>query len=364
MLTALIRIATILAVAASSPPAAMAGNSAFEAEVRPHVEQLLADGAPGVIVLKRDGSGVSRFAAGIGELEAATPIDARDRVRAGSLVKTFVAVVVAQLAAEGQLALDDDIARFLPGLIRTAEPITVRQLLNHTSGLFDYWSDEGFFADLLADPARAWTPTGLVEYASRHEPANAPGAAWHYSNTNYIALGMIIEAVTGQPLEVALARRIFGPLDLRQTSFDTDAEIEGAHAHGYAILGEPAPVDVTFVSPSAAWAAGGGLVSTADDLATFYKALMTGELVTPALLAEMLTTVPAREGMAYGLGIAEVTLPCGTAWGHQGEFPGYLNFALTSRDGARQAVVLVNFYSLSDAGRADFLELVALSFCS
>src|SRR5688572_2173622 len=363
MLTALIRIAAILAVAALSPPAAMAGTSALEAEVHPLVEQLLADGAPGVIVFKRDGSDLGRFAVGSGELEAATPIDARDRVRAGSLVKTFVAVVVAQLAAEGQLALDDDIARFLPGLIRTAEPITVRQLLNHTSGLFDYWSDERFFADLLADPARAWTPTELVEYASEHEPANAPGTAWHYSNTNYIALGMIIEAVTGQPLQVALATRIFAPLGLRHTSFDTGAEIEGAHAHGYAILGDPAPVDVTFVSPSAAWAAGGGLVSTADDLADFYAALMMGELVTPALLSEMLTTVPAREGLAYGLGIAEVTLPCGTAWGHQGEFPGYLNFALTSRDGDRQAIVLVNFYSLSDAGRADFLELVSTAFC-
>ena len=363
MLTAAARIVAILALTSLSPLPAIAGDTSLAAEVRPLVEQLLADGAPGVIVLRRDSGKVSRFAAGIGELDAGTPIDAGDRVRAGSLVKTFVAVVVGQLVVEGRLALEDDIAHFLPGMIPTAAPITVRQLLNHTSGLFDYWSDERFFADLLANPAHSWAPRSLIEYALPHEPANAPGAAWHYSNTNYVALGMIIEAVTGQPLEVAFATRIFSPLGLRHTSFDTDAVIEGAHAHGYAILSDPAPVDVTFVSPSAAWAAGGGLVSTADDLATFYAALMAGELVTPALLTEMVTTVPAREGLAYGLGIAEVTLPCGTAWGHQGEFPGYLNFALTSRDGDRQAIVLVNFYSLSDAGRADFLELVSTAFC-
>jgi D-alanyl-D-alanine carboxypeptidase len=132
---------------------------------------------------------------------------------------------------------------------------------------------------------------------------------------------------------------------------------------GYAILGEPLPVDVTMVSPTAAWAAGGSIVSTAEDIASFYAALMDGRLLMPDLLSSMLATVPAGEGLNYGLGIAEVQVSCGSAWGHQGEFPGYLNFALTSKDGNRQAVVLVNFYSLDSAGKTAFHDVVDIAFC-
>ena len=212
-------------------------------------------------------------------------------------------------------------------------------------------------------PSRAWSPDSLIELAVAHPPLSEPGGQWSYSNTNYIALGLVIEAVTGHTIGAELEARIFDPLGLDGTSFDSSAGIAGSFAHGYALLGGPTPTDVTSVSPSAAWAAGGGLVSTAKDIATFFAALMHGELLPPDAFAEMLATVPAREGLAYGLGIAEVALPCGTAWGHQGEFPGYLSMALTSLDGERQAVVLVNFYSLTDAGRSAFDSLVAGAFC-
>jgi D-alanyl-D-alanine carboxypeptidase len=192
-------------------------------------------------------------------------------------------------------------------------------------------------------------------------PAGPPGATWAYANTNYVVLGLIVEAVTGASLESALRARIFEPLDLTKTSLDPTPAIDGTFAHGYAQLGGPAATDVTGVSPSAAWAAG-GIVSTADDLAKFYGALMDGAFGSDAL-KEMLTTVPAQPGIAYGLGIAAIDVPCGTAWGHRGEFPGYLSFALSSRTGDRQAVVLVNYYSLTEAGHAAFEELVGAALC-
>ena len=364
MTNLLARIAMILAVTAASVlPAAATDATTLERAIQPLVDRILEAGAPGIVVLRRDGDEVFHLAAGLANLAPATPIAATDRLRAGSLVKTFVAVLAMQLVEESALALEAQVEQLVPGVVG-GRSITVRQLLNHTSGLFDYWQDESFFEQLLADPAQPWSPHALIELALRHPPLHAPGEAWSYSNTNYIALGLVIEAVTGKPLQVEMATRVFEPLGLGQTSFEVKPEISGTHARGYALLGAPEPVDVTGVNPSAAWAAGGGLVSTADDLARFYAGLMTGRLVATASLEEMLTTVPAREGIAYGLGIAEVDLSCGTAWGHQGEFPGYLGFGLTSRDGARQAVVLVNFYSLTESGQADFRKLVDVAFCS
>jgi D-alanyl-D-alanine carboxypeptidase len=338
-------------------------NSDFEARTRMAMDKVIAAGAPGVIALVREGDETVRIAAGFGNLSPKVPADIMDRTRMGSLVKSFVAVAVLQLAGEGKLALDETVESILPDLIPNGADITVRQLLNHTSGIFDYWQDEAFFNQLLADPMRTWTPEQLVQFARAHAPLSSPGEKWSYANTNYILLGRIVEVTTGRPLAAELEARIFDRLKLNHTSFDNSPEIAGAHMHGYAMPGGPLPVDVTVVSPTAAWSAGGSLVSTAEDIANFYEALMDGRLLTPDLLSSMLTTVTAGEGLNYGLGIAEVQVSCGSAWGHQGEFPGYLNFALSSKDGNRQVVVLVNFYSLDSAGKTAFHDVVDIAFC-
>ncbi len=338
-------------------------NTDFAARTRAAMDKVIAAGAPGVIALMREGDETIHLATGFGNLSAKIPLEVTDRTRIGSLIKSFVAVAVLQLVGEGKLDLDETVENIIPGLIPNGADITVRQLLNHTSGIFDYWQDEAFFNQLLADPMRAWTPEQLVKFARSHAPLSAPGEKWSYANTNYILLGRIVEVTTGRPLAAELEARIFEPLKLTHTSFDSSPEIAGFHMQGYAILGEPLPVDVTMVSPTAAWAAGGSIVSTAEDIASFYAALMDGRLLTPDLLSSMLTTVSAGEGLNYGLGIAEVQVTCGSAWGHQGEFPGYLNFALTSKDGNRQAVVLVNFYSLDSAGKKAFHDVVDIAFC-
>jgi D-alanyl-D-alanine carboxypeptidase len=327
------------------------------------IDRIIAEGAPGVVVLARNDADEILLGSGVGILSPRTPLAASDRMRMGSLAKSFVAVVALQLAEDGRLDLDAAIETHLPALVPHGSTITVRQLLNHTSGIFDYWQDETFFNRLLADPSTVWAPEMLVELAVSHPPVSTPGVGWSYSNTNYMLVGTIIEAVTGHSLARELETRIFEPLELDETSFDTSPAIAGVHAHGYANLGEASLTDVTLVDPSAAWAAGGGIVSTAEDVADFYRALLAGDLLSASSLAEMRTTVPAGEGLNYGLGIAEVVVPCGTAWGHQGEFPGYLSFALTSEDGGRQAVILVNYYTLTEIGRAAFDELVAAAFC-
>src|SRR5262249_20578653 len=158
--------------------------------------------------------------------------------------------------------------------------------------------------------------------------------SWSYANTGYILLGLVIQRVTGHPLATELQRRILGPLGLRQTRLPTSPLLPRPATHGYGDIGS-GPQDFTRVTPSAAWAAG-ALVSTADDVAVFYRALLSGGLLSPDLLAQMETTVPFAPGFGYGLGVFSATFSCGQAWGHDGDFAGFLTNAFASVDGQRQ----------------------------
>jgi D-alanyl-D-alanine carboxypeptidase len=266
-----------------------------------------------------------------------------DRYRVGSATKTFVATVVLQLAGEGRLGLSDAVERWLPGLVPGGGAITVRQLLNHTSGLADYAPDEDdtFIRRVLADRHRAWTPHELVAIGTAQPPLFAPGARWSYSNTGYILLGLIVEAATGNPLEAELRKRVFVPLRLRATSFDSGARIAGRHARGYTRIGARRRYDISVVDQTWAGAAG-AISSTAGDLARFHRALSGGRLLRPRLLAQMRTTVATGSGVqTYGLGLIRTRYPCGTFWGHGGETLGYLSHADWSRRGGRQAILAV-----------------------
>jgi D-alanyl-D-alanine carboxypeptidase len=187
-----------------------------------------------------------------------------------------------------------------------------------------------------------------------------PRRRWAYSNTGYIVLGLTAEAADGRPLGAQLEARIFAPLALRHTSFDTGPRIAGRYAHGY--FGLPRQRDVSVFSPSGAWAAG-AIVSTAADVGRFYRALLSGRLLRPEQLRAMTTTVPIVPGAGFGLGIARTRLPCGSAWVHDGDFPGYLTSAKTSADGRRQAVVMVNTDSLTERGRRALDRLTTTAYC-
>jgi len=352
-------LATGAAPAAAGVRAGAPAPSAFQAAIR----QIVKDGVPGAIGLARHGSQVTVATSGLADVATQTPMTPGDRVRVGSVTKTFVATVVLQLVAEHVLSLSDTVGQWLPGLVPNGGKITIQELLQHTSGIYSYTNDPGFLRVLFSDPTRVWRPEELVRIAVAHPPVFPPGTSFAYSNTDYVLLGVIIQAATGYPVGQELRARIFQPLGLRGTYYPyANPHLRGPHAHGYRLSQPGAPVDSTVMSPSWAGAAG-GIVSTVADIARFYTALLTGKLLPAAQLRQMMTTTPTGQGDNYGLGIQAEPLPCGTVWGHQGDFPGYFNNPFTTTGGSSQAIVLVNADGLSEQQQNDVGNALTIGIC-
>ncbi len=335
--------------------------------LKPLAQRIVAAGAPGAVVYTRGPKGVRAAAAGRADLRKHTALTPAMRFRVGSITKSFVAVVVLQLAAEGELQLDDTVEEWLPGAVPNGTAITLRQLLNHTSGLPNYTANGSFLSAFSANRRRIWSPLELLGYASG--PLEfAPGSSWAYSNTNYVLLGLVIETATGRPLADELRARIFGPLNLSHTTLPTALAMPSPCAHGYmrpgnGLIAIPGKwLDVTAWHPSWIWAAG-AIVSTAADVARFYSAVSSGRLLPAAQLAELRRTTEIGSGYAYGLGITRLILPCGEAWGHTGGVPGYSSAAFASRDGSRAAVVLVNEAIATPGESGAFERALGTAFC-
>jgi len=330
---------------AANSAAAPASGASLAPALQKDVKALVAEGVPGVVVLVRREGRTVQLAGGYSNLEKKTPMRVGDRFRIGSVTKSFVATVVLQLVGEGKLSLDDSIEEWLPGVVPNGDNITIRQLLSHQSGLFDYLNDERVLKPYLSgNLSHVWTPPKLVAVSTSHPAVFAPGAKVSYSNTNYIVLGLIVEAATKDTMKAQLRKRIFGPLGLRSTVLATSQGIAGAHAHGYLVQGKNQLQDVTLVSPSYAWSAG-AIVSTASDIARFYRALLGGRLLRPELLQAMKTTTDR-----VGLGLYQTPSFCGRPdlWGHDGALAAYLTLAFNSEDGKRQFVILVNSLTFND----------------
>ncbi|MFD5745731.1 serine hydrolase domain-containing protein [Streptomyces sp. NPDC127033] len=322
------------------------------------LDDLVEEGVPGAVAQVRDRRGAWYGVAGTADLTTGRERRAPDRFRVGSLTKTFVATVVLQLEAEGRIGLDDTVESLLPGVVRgngnDGRAVTVRQLLNHTSGLFSYTADPEFrdriFTEkFLVHRYETWTPRQLADLALTHRPDFAPGTGWKYSNTNYVLAGMIVEKVTGRPYADEVERRILRPLGLRATSLPgTAVRLPMPSGRAYAVLSaDPVPKveDVTELNPSVAGAAG-EMISNTADLNTFVSALLRGELLPARQLAEMRETVsvtdgkPNTSGPGYGLGLMRLELSCGKeVWGHDGEIHGSQSSAVTTEDG-RHALAL------------------------
>jgi D-alanyl-D-alanine carboxypeptidase len=286
-------------------------------------------------------SGVAR----IGEPD---PVPTDGRFRVSCITKLFVATVILQLVGEGKVKLDAPIERYLPGLIPDGDEMTVRHLMQHTSGLFNHAdSFQRPGERFLRDRYKQYEPEELIAVATARPLNFEPGTKFEYSNTNYIVLGVLIKAMTGRPYADEVRKRVLNPLELKDTFFPgSDPTIPGPHARGYMKIDNKTE-DVTLMNPSEACSAG-EMISTTADLDRFLVALARKELLTEELFAEL--TRPLSEGLtldlpmaeAYGLGIMRTPTKAGLQlWGHGGGIPGYATFVGTTTDGETRVVTSI-----------------------
>ncbi|KWU57404.1 D-alanyl-D-alanine carboxypeptidase [Bacillus mycoides] len=333
--------------------------------VKQAIRDTLQLGFPGIIAKTSEGGKTWGYAAGVADLSTKKPMKTNFRFRIGSVTKTFIATVLLQLAGENRLNLDDSIEKWLPGIIQgngyDAKQITIRQMLNHTSGIADYGRAKE--AD-FTHAKRLYTAEELVKIGLSMPPDFAPGKGWSYSNTGYVLLGILIEKVTGNSYAEEIENRIIEPLELSNTFLPGNSSvIPGTkHARGYeGYDGASELKDITYFNPSIGSSAG-EMISTADDLNKFFSYLLSGKLMKERQLKQMLTTVPTgrAEIGRYGLGIYETKLQSGVQiWGHSGDFPGFSTFAGGTLGGKHTLAVSLN--SMRSANSPDPYKNILLA---
>ncbi len=291
---------------------------------------------------------------GVGDKSTGAAPQTTDKVRIGSLSKTFTATVMLQLVDEKKLSLDDKLSKYEPQ-VPGADGISIRQLLNMTSGLFNYTDDESFWTRFQSNPNAAWAPEQMVDIAIAHPAVFPPGQKYMYSNTNYILLGMIMEKVTGNKAGDEITTRIINKLGLKNTSFPMDTKIPSPYMHGYlpAETGNNDSsnlVDFSIYSPTPFWTAG-GMISNLNDLKTWAEALGTGKLLSKQMHDEQVKfTAPNTD--SYGLGV----MHAGTAMGHSGEIPGYNSSMYYIPTTKSVSIVLINRYPSKIEGAVDVIN--------
>ncbi|WP_440582131.1 serine hydrolase domain-containing protein [Streptomyces flavofungini] len=332
-------------------------------------------GLPGVAALVRDDGGTWFKAAGHADTATGRERSPGDHFRGASITKTFIATVLLQLDAEGRLNLSDPVEKWLPGLVRgngyDGARITLRQLLNHTSGIASHTDDPAFEHDAAGPgfPEHRYdehTPEELVAVALKQPPRPDPERHPLYSNTNYVLAGMVIEKATGHSYEREVTRRVIRPLKLRGTSFPgSGPRLPEPHPVGYSRLHRDAPdapvIDAT--EQNMTWlGASGDIISTAGDLNRFQRALLGGALLPRAQLREMLDEVPAGGGRGYGLGVEFAELSCGVkVIGKTGRTNGSLTAMAGTRDGRHQMTFNINGDWLPDP--SVYTDVVEAEFC-
>ena len=379
-----VAVATALAVALLAP-SALAVTAPTRADVQRAFDRVVAAGVPGATGVIRGPHGIERYSAGDADVRRGVAISSRDHTRAGSITKAFTSTVILQLVASGRFGLDDSVESLLPGALPDGDQITVRQLLNMSSGLADYCSvpaspggPDPCNPSSAAERSRAWAPQELIDIGVSAPRTFAPGQGWAYTNTGYLLLGMIIERVTGDSLAAEYRQRIFRPLGLKATRYAPDTvAMPRPFSRGYDVLAAGSfPEDITATSPTIAGAAGAA-VSTPDDLETFIRAYLSGRLVPARLVREMKIATPGslngtppsipleKGGVGtYGLGLEHYTWShsCGT-FGHSGSIPGYHPYTFTTADGSRGAAMFLNADVLEPQGVIAANEVQRLVAC-
>ncbi len=314
----------------------------------------IAAGIPGLAMAVTHGDELLYIgAAGVSNLETQKPVRPDDRFRIYSIAKAFGAIVVLQLVDEGVLSLDDTVTKWLDSdavmAIPNVDQVTVRQLLNHTSGIYDFAddTDSPFWEDAFLGPnvdwTKVWTIDELLAYASaeNHAPYFAPGEGHHYSNTDYLLLGLIVEAATGNTYGNELQSRVLDPIGLENTFLAEGAALPEGTISGYQLL-DGQPVDVSISNLSWIWAAG-GMVSTTEDLLAFGDALFSGQLLSEDSFAEMFSFVPtANPNKGEGMGVYRIETDNGTLTGMDGAGAGFVSSMMRQDDADITVVILAN----------------------
>lgn len=314
-------------------------DPALAAELQTILDQSVADGQiPGAMLAVSTSDGRTWYgSSGIADRTTGAPMEPDEPYRIASITKTFTAVTVLQLVEEGRVDLDAPVTTYLPNLdVPDADQMTVRMLLNHTSGLYNYLQDPNFLAGVYSDPERVWQPEELIAYNSSFPPDFAPPASeWHYSSANYVILGLLVEEVTGNPHAQEIRSRILDPLGMDRTFFPPTEELPETLPTGYFNA-----EDHSDNSVSAAYATS-NMVSTNRDMQRFGRALFEGDLLESGTREQMYQFVPGNgeydmPDLAYGLGVMRHEHPVGpgpdgtprspdaaTAYGHIGGFGGF-----------------------------------------
>jgi len=338
-------LGAILVLTASAAAAPSSGD------VKRGLQGLVAakGGPPGAIATMYRNGRLTVLRAGRSDVKRRGAPKPSDHMRIASVAKAFNGAVALHLVDEGRLGLDETIGQRLSGMPAAWSAVTVRQMLNHTSGLPDYTQSKGFAEQAKRDPRGYVSPQKIIGWVRSGPLEFAPGSDYEYSNTDNIVVGLIVEAVTGRSYAQNLDQIVFGPAGLTQTSFPTKPALPQPFIHGYAVeVGGP-PADVsTFLSPSGAWASG-AIVSTPRDLNAFIRADLGLGFFSRAQQEEQMHFVPGGKSSppgpgqnAAGLALFRYTTKCGTVYGHTGNFPGYVQWAAASADGSRAVTTSLN----------------------
>jgi D-alanyl-D-alanine carboxypeptidase len=351
-------LSLVLAVAAVSAQKAVVatGTNVLRKDIQMKLDEWHTGGkfpgaTLGVVLANGESFGL---AVGYSDRDAKTPMKPTDRMLAGSTGKTFAAALALQLVKDGKIGLDDKVEKYLGsapwyGRLPNAKDITIRQLMNHTSGLVRYEFKKEFTDFLTANPYKVWTPEDRLAYLFDSKAEFEAGKGWDYSDTNYIVLGMIIEKVTGKVFFDEAMKRYVKKLKLSNTIPQTGPELKGV-IQGYAgsnnpFGGKDAMIEngKFIVNPQLEWT-GGGWASTGEDLARWAKALYEGKAVDASMVALMVDGVPSKLGpnVKYGLGAIIRPTSAGVAYGHSGFFPGYLTDMMYFPDKKIAIAVQVN----------------------
>jgi D-alanyl-D-alanine carboxypeptidase len=324
----------------------------------------LEEGPPGASALVQRRGRVDFLRAGVADLESGRPIKRNDHVRTASNGKAFSGAVALQLVDDGSLSLDSTIAEVLPDQPAAWGAVTLRQLLQHTSGVPNFTKSEAWQEFVRMNPQASVTPQFSLDFVADEPLAFTPGSRYEYSNSDNLIVGLMAEAVTGRTYGELLQELVFSPLRLKRTSLASDVAMPRPYVRGYDIAPPAPPEDISeFLNPAGFWAAG-GMVSTQTELNRFIRAYASGRLIERSTKLEQRSFIPGKGGEppgpghnSGGLALYQYKTGCGTMLGHAGNFPGYTLYIAATPNGRRSAVVFASEQLAEDVKPEVFKQL-------